>query len=261
MIEALFRSADSGGGRREAASRAFRRRCWAVIRRSRRRVRPEALTKCGVVAVSVARLRLHCTKGRGAQMKRAARSSRTARFRQALLVIIAAAVIALIVLGSAAADTPPYTLPVSLPRLGERAVGRRRRAVHTGRAEPDRPARADGNARRSRRCRTSARCSTTAPSPDCHNVGPVGRPFGLDASGNVAGTTLAAAAAAGATNIKVASVTPVHRRPDDLDRRHLRRRAGHDRRRRHRRIGRHRPRPRRRRSRRRTPTAGRRTSR
>ncbi|MBO0825342.1 MAG: hypothetical protein J2P27_16055, partial [Actinobacteria bacterium] len=45
-------------------------------------------------------------------------------------------------------------------------------------------------------------------SPDCHNVGPVGRPFGLDASGNVAGTTLAAPAAAGDTNIKVASAAP-----------------------------------------------------
>src|SRR5262249_41324604 len=45
-------------------------------------------------------------------------------------------------------------------------------------------------------------------SPDCHNVGPVGRPFGLDASGNVAGTTLAAAAAAGDTNVKVNSVAP-----------------------------------------------------
>src|SRR5215472_13033592 len=45
-------------------------------------------------------------------------------------------------------------------------------------------------------------------SPDCHNVGPVGRPFGLDASGNVTGTTLAAAAAAGDTTIKVTSVAP-----------------------------------------------------
>jgi len=47
-------------------------------------------------------------------------------------------------------------------------------------------------------------------SPDCHNVGPVGRPFGLDATGNVTGTTLAAAATAGATNIKVNSVDPFH---------------------------------------------------
>lgn len=47
-------------------------------------------------------------------------------------------------------------------------------------------------------------------SPDCHNVGPVGRPFGLDAAGNVAGTTLAAAAPAGVTNIKVNSVDPFH---------------------------------------------------
>jgi hypothetical protein len=45
-------------------------------------------------------------------------------------------------------------------------------------------------------------------SPDCHNVGPVGRPFGLDASGNVAGTTLAAAALAGDTTIQVTSVAP-----------------------------------------------------
>ena len=45
-------------------------------------------------------------------------------------------------------------------------------------------------------------------SPDCHNVGPVGRPYGLDSSGNPTNTTLATAAAIGDTNIKVASVTP-----------------------------------------------------
>jgi len=41
----------------------------------------------------------------------------------------------------------------------------------------------------------------------CNAVGPVGGPVGLDSSGNPTATTLAAAAAAGATNIKVASVT------------------------------------------------------
>src|SRR5207253_3180756 len=44
--------------------------------------------------------------------------------------------------------------------------------------------------------------------PDCHNVGPVGRPVGLDSSGVPTGTQLAAAALAGDTNIKVESVSP-----------------------------------------------------
>ena len=79
-------------------------------------------------------------------MNRSARTFRGRAVGTAVLVPIAAAVSALIVLGSAAADTPPYTLPVSLPSLGERAVGRCGRAVHAGRAQPDRPARAHGDA-------------------------------------------------------------------------------------------------------------------
>src|SRR5262245_21421059 len=129
------------------------------------------------------------------------------RLRRALLVLTAAAVTALMVMGSAAADTPPYTLPVALPgsvnapsvdssapytpavlsliaQLEPTATPTLAQVQHLGTLLHD------------------------GASPDCHNVGPVGRPFGLDAAGNVAGTTLAAAAAAGATNVKVTSVAP-----------------------------------------------------
>src|SRR4051794_7976320 len=167
-------------------------------------------------------------------MNRAARPSRPRCFRQALLVITAAAVIALVVLGRpqpthrrtrfrfgppraggvplfwlgpAAADTPPYTLPVSLPGSVN--------APSVDASAPYTPAVLSLIAQLEPTATpTLAQVQNLGtllhdgPSPDCHNVGPVGRPFGLDASGNVAGTTLAAAAAAGATNIKVASVTP-----------------------------------------------------
>src|SRR4029079_982467 len=114
---------------------------------------------------------------------------------------------ALFDVSSAAADTPPYSLPVSLPSSiaspSFDAAAPYTPAVLSliAQLEPTSTA-------------TLAQVQNMntllhdGPSPDCHNVGPVGRPFGLDASGNVAGTTLAAAATAGATNIKVASGAP-----------------------------------------------------
>ena len=170
-------------------------------------VRREALTNeaprgsvspsCGFVA----------QQGRGVQMRRTAQRLEGAPYRQALLVLVAAGIMALIGpgpgcgrhaavhaagLAAAAVNAPtvdsaaPYTPavlsliaqlePTATPTLAQ--VQNLGTLLHDG------------------------------ASPDCHNVGPVGRPFGLDASGNVTGTTLAAAATAGATNIKVASVTP-----------------------------------------------------
>ena len=123
-----------------------------------------------------------------------------------LLALGASSVVALIVLSSAAADAPPYSLPVSLPSsIASPSVDA---------AAPYTPAVLSLIAQLEASPATLATIQNAGAllhdgaSPDCHNVGPVGRPFGVDASGNVEGTTLAAAATAGATNVKVTSVAP-----------------------------------------------------
>src|SRR6476469_5634457 len=129
------------------------------------------------------------------------------RAKNALLILAAAGLVALISLAPAAADTPPYTLPASLPGSVN--------APSVDASAPYTPAVLSLIAQLEPTATpTLAQVQNLGTlihdgaSPDCHNVGPVGRPFGLDASGNVAGTTLAATATAGATNIKVTTVVP-----------------------------------------------------
>src|SRR5689334_17396609 len=129
------------------------------------------------------------------------------RVAKTLATLGAASVAALVGLSSAAADTPPYSLPVSLPS----SIA----SPSFDAAAPYTPAVLSLIAQlEPTSTPTLAQVQNIntllhdGASPDCHNVGPVGRPFGVDASGNVAGTTLAAAAVAGATNVKVTSVTP-----------------------------------------------------
>src|SRR5262245_8764248 len=58
---------------------------------------------------------VHCSNGRGrVQMNRTVHRART-RARKALLVLLGMAVAALASLAPAAADTPPYSMPVTLP--------------------------------------------------------------------------------------------------------------------------------------------------
>jgi beta-glucosidase len=129
-------------------------------------------------------------------------------FSKTLVGLVAAALVATIWVAPATADPPPYPLPVSLPSASAVSPSFDAAAPYTpavlsliAQLEPTNPP-------------TLAQVQNLGTlvhdgaSPDCHNVGPVGRPYGVDASGNVAGTTLAAAAAVGATNIKVTSVTP-----------------------------------------------------
>ncbi len=130
------------------------------------------------------------------------------RFAKTLLGIAAAAVVATVCLSPAAADTPPYTLPVTLPSASADSPSFDAAAPYTpavlsliAQLEPTNPPTLA-------QVQNLGTALHDGASPDCHNVGPVGRPYAVDASGNVAGTTLAAAATAGATNIKVQSVTP-----------------------------------------------------
>jgi beta-glucosidase len=123
-----------------------------------------------------------------------------------LVVLGAACFAALIVMSSASADVPPYSLPVALPSsISSPSVDA---------AAPYTPAvlsliaQLEASPAALAQIQNAGSLLHDGASPDCHNVGPVGRPFGLDAGGNVGGTTLAAAAAAGATNIKVTSTTP-----------------------------------------------------
>ena len=122
------------------------------------------------------------------------------------IVFGAAACTALIVLSSASADVPPYSLPVSLPS----SVA----SPSVDAAAPYTPAvlsliaQLEASPSALAQIQNAGTLLHDGASPDCHNVGPVGRPFGIDSSGNVGGTTLAAAAAAGATSIKVTSTTP-----------------------------------------------------
>ena len=129
------------------------------------------------------------------------------RVAKTLLALGATSVAALVGLSSAAADTPPYSFPVSLPSSIV--------SPSFDAAAPYTPAVLSLIAQlEPTSTPTLAQVQNIntllhdGPSPDCHNVGPVGRPFGVDAAGNVTGTTLAAAAAIGATNVKVTSVTP-----------------------------------------------------
>src|SRR5206468_1014930 len=117
-----------------------------------------------------------------------------------LFVLGATSVVALVVLSSASADAPPYSLPASLPSsISSPAVDA---------AAPYTPAvlsliaQLEASPSALAQIQNAGTLLHDGASPDCHNVGPVGRPYGLDPSGNVGGTTLAAAAAAGATNIK-----------------------------------------------------------
>src|SRR6187549_564738 len=110
-------------------------------------------------------------------------------FAKALLTVAAASVAALVGLSTAAADVPPYSLPASLPGTVP--------APSVDAAAPYTPAvlsliaqlEPTGTPTLAQVQNLSTLLHDGA-SPDCHNVGPVGRPFGLDASGNVAGTTL-----------------------------------------------------------------------
>ena len=141
-----------------------------------------------------------------------ARSRAGVRFTRSMAALGAVAIVMTIGLASAApgaADSPaavPYQLPVQLPTsLSSPAVDAS--APYTPAVMSLISQLLPTSTPTLAQIQNAATLLHDGSNTTCNAVGPVSGPVGLDSSGNPTATTLSAATAVGATNIKVASVT------------------------------------------------------